>query len=97
MVGMEGFEPPTHGLGNACLTFHPVRTHDLSIGYSGCHIDPRPQFGHEYAPQNAPRAQPSNEEINRFLPLADCLHQAAPVLRASKRPPTERALYLIVI
>ena len=85
MVGLEGFEPPTYGLGNPYTTVHPVRIHDFSVGYSGSHSDPRLLFGHDNAPHDAPRAQPLHEKSNGFLSIADCLQRAAPVLSVSKR------------
>jgi len=70
MVGLEGFEPPTHGLGNTRTTVHPVRTHDFSVGYSGSHSDPTLQFGHEYAPHYAPRPEPPKSTTNGFSSVA---------------------------
>jgi len=85
MVGLEGFEPPTHGLGNPCPTVHPVRIHNLSVGYSNPHSDPRPPFGHEYAPHNAPRIQTAPPKSNGFSSVADCLHLDAHRISISKR------------
>jgi hypothetical protein len=85
MVGLEGFEPPTHGLGNPYPTVHPVRIYDFSVGYSGSHSDPRLLFGHNNAPHDAPRVQPLHEKSNGLLSTADCLQRAATVLSVSKR------------
>jgi hypothetical protein len=67
MVGLEGFEPPTRGLGNHSPTVHPVRAHEISVGYSGSNSDPRLPFGHDNAPHDAPRAQPAHEKRNGFF------------------------------
>ncbi len=85
MVGLEGFEPPTHGLGNTRTTVHPVRTHDFSVGYSGSHSDPTLQFGHEYAPQYAPRFDLPKATTNGFSSVAHCLRFNAPLISISKR------------
>ena len=85
MVGLEGFEPPTHGLGNTRTTVHPVRTHDFSVGYSGAYSDIMPQLGHEYAPHYAPRPKPKNPTTNGFSSVADCLRFNAPRIGTSKR------------
>jgi hypothetical protein len=55
MIGLEGFEPPTDGLGNHCRPVPPVRTTAFSIGYSAPQSGQVTQFGQEYAPQYAPR------------------------------------------
>ena len=76
MVGLEGFEPPTHGLGNPYTTVHPVRIHDFSVGYSGSHSDPKLLFGHDNAPHDAPRAQRPHEKSNGFpLPAFQLGHR----------------------
>jgi hypothetical protein len=54
MVGLEGFEPPTHGLGNHDRTVLPVRNNAFAVGYDTSHSAPRPQFVHQYAPNYAP-------------------------------------------
>jgi hypothetical protein len=85
MAGVEGLEPPTHGLENARTTVHPVRTHDFSVGYSGSHSDSSPQFGHEYAPHYAPRPNSPKTTTNGFSSVADCLRFNAPRISISKR------------
>ena len=49
-----GFELPTHGLGNQSRPVLPVRSRVFSVNFVGRHSDQITQFGHEYAPQNAP-------------------------------------------
>ena len=85
MAGVEGLEPPTHGLENARITVHPVRAHDFSVGYSGSHSDSMSQFGHEYAPHYAPCSKPPNTTTNGFFSVAECLRSNAPSISISKR------------
>ena len=78
---MEGFEPPTHDLGNTRIAVRPVRTHDFSVGYSGSHSDPTLQLGHQYAPcRDSPKFR-----TNGFSSVADCSHFNAPLISISKR------------
>lgn len=71
LVGLEGFEPPTHGLGNHGPTVLPVRNNRFSVGYDSSHSGPRVQFVHQYAPFHAPHpatSLPSFTPIQALLP-----------------------------
>jgi hypothetical protein len=50
MVGLEGFEPPTHGLGNHCPTVFPVQNGEFSVRSSTPRSLPITQFGYDGAP-----------------------------------------------
>jgi hypothetical protein len=54
MEPAKGIEPPTYGLRNHSRPVPPVRNTVFSIGCHAPHADNIPQFGQEYAPQNAP-------------------------------------------
>ena len=76
MVGLEGFGPPTHGLGNHFPTVLPVRNRLFSVGSDISHSGPTTQVGHEYAPQNAPRNSPVLDDKaspNHFEEFSGCL------------------------
>ncbi len=76
MVGLEGFEPPTHGLGNHFPTVLPVRNRLFSVGSDVSRSGQITQVGHEYAPQNAPRNSlvfDDNASQDHFEVFSGCL------------------------
>ena len=85
MVGLEGFEPPTHGLGSPCPTVHPVRIRNFAVSYSGSHSGPSRSFGHKDAPHNAPRAETTQPKSNGFPSSSAGLGLGAPVISISTR------------
>ena len=64
---------------------HLVCTPAFSVGYSGSQSDSTLQFGHQYAPQYAPRPNSPETTTNGFSSVSDCLRFNAPRIGISKR------------